>query len=386
MIGGSGSPIPVRSSEYEQTPAVDISVSECTGALGDSVTVFPIAVAIGALTDLSLAHLLLGFAVFQVVWGLYYGLPVSVEPMKALAALVIAGSLTAGEFAVAGLLAGGVLLVVGWTGTLGRVTGYIGQPVVRGVQVAVALVLLEAGVQLSLDNLSLALLAVATAGLVTVAGYHRASALVVLCVGAGLTVAGMGLPAPVVPSLSVSLPGRSSVSVPALEGAAVQLAMTVANAAVATSLLLSDYYGADVSADELASSMGVMNVVAVPLGAMPMCHGSGGVAGKYRFGARTAGSNFVLGAVYAVAAVVAVGFVAAFPLSMLGVILVLIALELGRAGLDTDHLPLTVGIGVVGLVTNVGVAFLGGALGYLLLERFRKRPPRRGQPDPESSR
>ena len=136
--------------------------------------------------------------------------------------------------------------------------------------------------------------------------------------------------------------------------------MTVGNAAVATSLLLSDYFDAEVSADELATSMGAMNLLAVPLGAMPMCHGSGGVAGKYAFGARTAGSNLILGGLYALAAVLAVGVVAAFPLAMLGVVLAVIAVELGRAGLETNDLPLTVGIGVLGVLTNVGVAFVAG--------------------------
>lgn len=98
------------------------------------------------------------------------------------------------------------------------------------------------------------------------------------------------------------------------------------------------------------------------------CHGSGGVAGKYAFGARTAGANVILGAIYAVAAVLAVGIVVAFPVPMLGVVLGLIAIEFGRAGLDTDHLPLTLGIGVLGVVTNIGIAFVLGALGYLLLE------------------
>ena len=69
----------------------DVAWGEVTGAVGDTVTVLPIVVAVAALTDLSLGRLLLGFAVFQVVWGLYYGHPMSVEPMKALAALPIAG-------------------------------------------------------------------------------------------------------------------------------------------------------------------------------------------------------------------------------------------------------------------------------------------------------
>lgn len=78
----------------------------------------------------------------------------------------------------------------------------------------------------------------------------------------------------------------------------------------------------------------------------------------------------ILGMIYAVAAVLAVGIVAAFPLPMLGVVLGLIAIELGRAGLDTDHLPLTLGIGVLGVVTNIGIAFVLRAFGYLLLKRM----------------
>ncbi len=356
--------------EYWRKRSVDFSRSEFTGAIGDSFTVLPVVVAIAALTDLSLPHLLLGFAVFQIVWGLHYGLPVSVEPMKALAALVIAGALTASELAVAGLLAGVVLLGVGWTGTLGWIEQYVGLPVIRGVQLGVGLMLLETGIHLGLKGVTLAVLSLAVAVAVIIAGYQEASALAVLGVGSLVTITQGGIPVPQLPALTVTLPRLSSVSVATLEGTVAQLAMTVGNAAVATSLLLSDYYGADVSADELSTSMGVMNLVAIPLGAMPMCHGSGGVAGKYAFGARTAGSNVILGVLYAGAAVLAVGIVAAFPLPMLGVVLGLIAIELGRAGLDTEHLPLTLGIGVLGVVTNIGIAFVLGMLGYLLVEHW----------------
>ena len=350
--------------------SVDFSFNELTGALGDSVTVLPIVIAVAALTELSLSGLLLGFALFQLVWGLHYRLPISVEPMKALAALVIAGSLSAGELAVAGLLAGGVLLFVGLTGTLSRVQQYVGQPVVRGIQVGVALVLLETGVQLSLGQVWYALLALGIAGIFVVSGYRRASTLAVLSVGAAIAIAQVGIPTPQYPDPELVVPNITTISTNAVSATVAQLAMTVGNAAVATSLLLSDYFDADVSADELASSMGVMNLVAIPLGAMPMCHGSGGVAGKYAFGARTAGANLILGIIYALAAIAAVGIVAAFPVAMLGVILVLIALELAKTGLETANLWLTLGIGVLGVLANIGFAFVVGILVYHFLNRW----------------
>lgn len=72
--------------------------------------------------------------------------------------------------------------------------------------------------------------------------------------------------------------------------------------------------------------MGGMNVVGVPLGGLLMCHGSGGVAGKYAFGARRAAANLILGIAYVLVALVAVEVVAAYPLSMLGVVLVIVGL------------------------------------------------------------
>jgi hypothetical protein len=103
-----------------------------------------------------------------------------------------------------------------------------------------------------------------------------------------------------------------------------------------------------------------------------MCHGSGGLAGKHAFGARTGGANLLLGGLYVAAALLA-GVVAAFPMALLGVLLVLVAVHLGRTALDTDRLALTVGVGLVGLLVNVGLAFVLGALAYLALERYGPR-------------
>mgnify|MGYP006275366215 FL=1 len=351
---------------------ISLSFGELTGALGDSVTVLPIVVAVGALTELSLARMLLGFGAFQVVWGLRYGLPVSVEPMKALAALAIGGALGADELAIAGLLAGAVLLGVGATGSLSRIAQFVGEPVTRGIQLAVALVLLEAGVGLSLGEPTLALAGVAVAGVVVLAGYRRASALAVLALGLAVALASTGAPQPSLPTLGLALPDSTGLTRGAAEATAAQLAMTVGNAAVATALLLSEYYDADVTPDDLASSMGAMNLAAVPFGALPMCHGSGGVAGKYAFGARTAGSNVLLGGLYGVAAL-GTGLVAAFPMAVLGVVLALVALELGRSAFGTDHLPTTVAVGALGLLTNVGVAFVAGVVWWVGRDRLANR-------------
>ncbi|MBZ6494191.1 putative sulfate/molybdate transporter [Natrinema longum] len=353
---------------------LEFSVSELTGALGDSVTVLPLVVALGATTSVSLPHVLLGFGVFQIVWGLYYGMPLSVEPMKALIGLAIVGTLSYAELAAAGILAGGVLLAVGHLGLVGRLQRVVGEPVIRGVQLAVALLLLEAAVDLSLGNPSVAVAGLVVVGLLALVGYCQASVLVVLGVGGIAAVVTAGIPSPAVPQLTLFPAGMPSVTAAALEGTVAQLGMTVGNAAIATALLCGELYDRDISADELSRSMGVTCLAAVPLGGVPMCHGSGGLAGKYAFGARTGGANVLLGVGYLALALVAAGAVlAAFPMAILGVLLVVVALELGRAAFapvsDGRSLALVAGVGIVGLVGNVGVAFVLGTVAFWSLSR-----------------
>ncbi|EMA35472.1 putative sulfate/molybdate transporter [Halobiforma nitratireducens] len=358
----------------DRATELEFSTSELTGALGDSVTVLPLLVALAATTSVSLPHVLVGFGVFQIVWGLYYGLPLSVEPMKALVGLAIVGSLSYPELAAAGLLAGGVLLVVGQFGLVGRLQRVVGEPVVRGVQLAVALLLLEAAVGLSVDAPVVALGGFAVVAAFALVGYRQASVLVVLALGGVAAVATAGVPTPRVPTVGVFPAGTPAFTGPPLEGTIAQLGMTIGNAAIATALLCGDLYNRDVSADSLSKSMGATCLAAVPIGGVPMCHGSGGLAGKYAFGARTGGANVLLGLGYLALALVTAGaLLAAFPVALLGVLLVVVALELGRAAFapvsDGRSLALVIGVGVLGLAVNVGLAFVLGAVAFWWLSR-----------------
>ena len=356
---------------HREAATLELSWREVTGAVGDSATVLPIVVALGVVTELSLGAMLLWFGVFQVVWGVYYGLPMSVEPMKALAALLLAGTLTTGEFVVAGLLAGAALVLAGSAGLVGKIERYVGESVVRGVQLAVALVLLEAGIGLGLGDPLLAAGGLAVAILAFAVGRPRVSALAVLGLGGLLAAVHAGAPTPSVPSLAPPTVSTAAFTAAAAEATLAQLAMTVGNAAVATSLLLSDFFDREVSTDELSTSMGGMTLLAIPLGGLPMCHGSGGLAGKYAFGARTAGANLVLGAGYVLVAVAAVGIVAAFPVAVLGVVLALVAIELGRAALRGSTAPLVFLVGGLGVLVNLGIAFVVGVAVHLLATWWR---------------
>lgn len=356
---------------WDRTKRLSFTRNELTGAIGDTITVIPLVIALALLTDISLPHVLILFGIFQVVWGVVYGLPVSVEPMKALAALAIAGTLTYAEFALAGIVLGVVLLAMGITGSISTIERWIGEPVIRGVQLAVGLLLLEVGVRLAIEDFVLAGVGVALTVLVVLVGFKNASALVVLAIGIGLTLVTVGVPTPRWPGWPPIVDVSSGLTRATVDGIVAQTAMTIGNAALATSLMFADLFDEDVSPDDLSTSMGLTNLVAVPVGGIPMCHGCDGVAGKYEFGARTGGANVLLGGMYVVAAFFATTLIlGAFPLALLGVLLVIVAGTLGKSVLQSTNLWLSAGIGILAVLTNLGLAFV---LGILVHQVFARR-------------
>src|SRR6266702_2675493 len=93
---------------------------ECSGACGDLGTFIPHAIGAMTVAALAPAGVLFGFGVFLISTGLFYGLPMPVQPMKAVSAVILTDGLRPGEVAAAGMLLGVVLLALGVTGAIGR--------------------------------------------------------------------------------------------------------------------------------------------------------------------------------------------------------------------------------------------------------------------------
>jgi MFS superfamily sulfate permease-like transporter len=128
----------------------------------------------------------------------------------------------------------------------------------------------------------------------------------------------------------------------------------------------------------MAISVAVMNLGTCLFGAIPSCHGSGGLAGQHRFGARTGGSMVFLGLCKMGLAILfgsAVGIVlAAFPISLLGVLMAFAGLELAlpaREASDRNAFFVVAATAVGILAVNALVGFLLG-LGAALMLRERR--------------
>jgi MFS superfamily sulfate permease-like transporter len=373
-------------------------LAELSGGLGDLGTFIPLALSLIAVSGMDAGSVLVFAGLFNVLTGLAFGLPLPVQPMKAIAAVAIAEALAPGEIAAAGFVAGAVVLVLGLTGVVGLVERWVPRPVVRGIQLGVGIKLAAKGLGMvaalpwwGADSLVVA--GVGAAIVVTTAKLHRFPAALVLLVGGlaltaverpdvlGPVALGWSGPAWIWPTAEQWLAGT-------LRGALPQVPLTLLNSVIAVGVLSEDLFpGRGVRAKPMAVSVGLMNVIACLLGAMPACHGSGGLAGQYRFGARTGGSVIALGvakiAVGVLFGTAAFAVLAAFPASVLGILLAFAGFELALPARDCTEreaflTALATAAGILAVNTAVGFGIGLGVALVLLRKEAPEGRSRRG--------
>ncbi|MEF8832324.1 MAG: putative sulfate/molybdate transporter [Candidatus Thermoplasmatota archaeon] len=352
------------------------NLQELAGAVGDYGTLFPIILGVAIVTELNLGHILLFFSIWYIFTGLYYKKPVPVEPMKAIGAIVIAGQFTQNEIAATGIVLGIFFLVMGYLGGMKIIEKKVPQSVIRGIQLGLALILLETSFDFLtsdylISGLSIGII-LAFLGAKRIKAIPDISSLVVLAIGLGIGIMNYGMPSPemlaspslFLPSLDDFLTGSWFLVIP-------QIPLTITNSILATSVLMHDLLREKLDPDELSKTVGLMNFISTPLGGFPMCHGSGGLAAQYRYGARTGGSNIISGLILLVIALffASPAFIDILPLAIFGALLVFVAIELGKHSIKTESYIITGLIGVLSLIFNLSVGFVTGLVLYHILKK-----------------
>jgi MFS superfamily sulfate permease-like transporter len=282
---------------------------------------------------------LAGFAIFYIATALYYRLPIPVQPMKAVAVVLLTAELSPAALAASGVMLGAALLLLGLTGWITRLARIVPQSVLAGLQLGLGLAL----ALLSLDLMATApWLAVVTLCLLLGLLLVRRAPSALIALAAAIALApllgaeGTGL----VVTAPGALPLASWPSAAELQDAFAllvlpQLSLTFTNAVLLTALVAGDYFGeraAHVTPRRLSVTSGLANLALTPLGALPMCHGAGGLAAHWRFGARSGTAPLLLGLGLLAAALLPGGLglalLAAIPAAALGALLVMAAGEL----------------------------------------------------------
>jgi len=382
---------------------------ELAGSLGDLGTLLPILIGMILINGLDPMGLLLAIGLFYIGSGLYFGVTVPVQPMKVIGAYAIATALPAQQIIASGFWMGGLLLLIGATGLIDVIGRYTPKAVIRGVQLSTGTLLMTQGTRFIVGqskfqamagaaepHLSLQtvggipigiLLGILAGGVVMrfVSDRRFPAGLMVILGGAAvglllgthdgfdrLTV-GFNLPR----WLPFGWPGHTDWTMALFVLVLPQLPMTLGNAVVANADLSQEYFGQAsrrVTYRALTISMAIANLVSAALGGMPICHGAGGLAAHYRFGARTAGSNLIIGAIFILLAVLlgihALAVIYLLPMAVLGIMLLFAGSQLALTVMDVrtrkDFFVVLTMLGIT-LAVNLAVGFvIGIALAYAL--------------------
>ena len=364
----------------ETLPPLKFTLSEFAGSLGDFGTIIPLILAVALVSDVNPRYILLFFGIWFILTGLYYRLPIPLEPMKAIAVIVISGSIGSGEIAAAGIILGILFLILGYGRFFAIIAKYVPESVVRGIQLGLALLLFKASADFVIkDSFFFILGLVIILAFLLLVHYRHVPDLSSICVIAVGVVGGIILhgipPTSLIPPPQLVIPLASDFPSALSTLVLPQVVLTIANAILATSLLTQDLFKKDVPPKRLSTTIGLMNITSVPFGGFPMCHGAGGLAGQYRYGARTGGASIIAGVIFIVLAlfftspqvlsIVAVG--------VLGALLVFVGVEMGRHSLKTDSFAITGIIGLLALFFSMTVAFIVGMVLVYVFGKFRPK-------------
>lgn len=351
---------------------------DLVGAFGDLGVLLPLAAGLIVIAGVDAGGFFVTFGLATLLAGFAFRLPMPVQPQKAVAAAAITEGWSASAVYGAALGMGILWLGLAATPLLSWVRQAVPAFVARGIQLALAFTLGAQAIALLATSLPLALVGIV---LLLVTFRYRVVGILLTCAAAFLLMPkevlsgalSFSVPTPTLPTGPDTVEGL-------LRGGIAQMPLTLTNAIIATVALTARYFPGHAPTErQLAVSTGAMSIGGALLGAGPLCHGAGGLAAQYFYGARTVWKNVIEGTL-----AIALGLffapslgtaLAAFPMPLLGALLLLVALELlsSAQGLYGWQGWIATATAVVGAAWNIGAAFVAGLVAaYLLREAVRR--------------
>ena len=360
--------------------------NELSGAFGDIGTDLPLIIGMVAACGLDPAGSFLMFGLMQMMTGVLYGIPMPVQPLKAMAVLMISQKLSGSLLYGAGLSIGITMALLTLTGALDFIVRAVPKSVVRGIQF---------GLGMSLASLAVKTYVIAggvqgyvIAGVsfiltvVFIGNKKYPPAIFVALLGSiyacffsvdfRILVANTGFVLP-----SFNIPKTPDIVKGFLVLAIPQIALSISNSVIATKRTVEDLFPEKaLTVRKIGWTYTAMNLINPFFSGIPTCHGAGGIAGHYGFGGRTGGSVIIYGTLFAVIGLFFSRgfseFVKLFPMPVLGVILLFESLSLMSFISDIAQsrkcLFVSLVVGIMAFALPYGYAI--GLVSGLLLDHF----------------
>lgn len=393
-----------------------LTKGEISGAFADLGVLIPLEAGLIAVNGINPTSTLLGVGIAYIAAGWYFRLPMPVQPLKAFSVIAIAQALSPSVIAAGALLMSLSLALLAFTRGVQYLTRVVPTPVVRGVQFGLGIALIRSASEMILSKPFLVggdeyryvglagtdvsaglLLGVVSLALLLLLLWRPLLPAAAIVIAVGVSVGLIGsqddIQLALGPSLvELSWPRLTDFSTALVILVIPQIPLTLANSVIATVDTARSYFGQEairVTPVRTSLSIAIGNLWAGLVGGLPMCHGSGGLTAHYRMGGRTPATTAIIG-VLLIALALLLGRSAlevrhVMPYAVLGALLIFVGVQHLLLGLKVDkplHFGVVVVVGAVAAMplgnlaigAGSGLAVYWGAkLASGLFEKWQKR-------------
>ena len=319
----------------------------------------------------------------NIILGVRYNLPLPVQPQKTIGTVALSRKWTSNRVISTGFATGIIWFILGSTKFLDKITEKVPQIVVRGIQLGLSFILGWTAIFMFLNNYILGLISILII-LIFIKYENVPTAILLVFLGIFVLIFTFDFPIKHLifnlPSISLYLPTIENMLLGMITAGIGQLLLTLTNVMVASIALIKKLFPekqSDINSNNLASNMGIINLFSPFLGGIPLCHGSGGLAAQYAFGARTGGSMIFEGIIEIVLGLFFSNFLftlfIVFPEAILGAMLMYTAFMLGKVSLTEvkrNHLPIIIISALFCFLINITIGFIVGVILYLIYNRL----------------
>jgi len=304
------------SKKYTDLP-LSFKLNEWSGSIGDLGTIIPLLFALVAFNNFPLNRTLFIWGFLYIITGIIYRVPVSVQPLKAMAVIALAQKLSVEYIASISVFYGIMMLILVLTGSLKFIQNWLTKELITGIQIGIGLILIGKAVEYGFGNQlyffgynfpAVGYIFIFCISIIYFILYHNKLLLtlviVVLSIICGILFQ-IEVPLTIIdgnrqllvlhmPQMSVLLSGIPLLIIP-------QLPLTIGNAVIAanrTGHQLWKEQARILSTKRLATSIGISDILCGLVGCFPICHGAGGMAAHAQFGAKTGGSTIIIGSFF----------------------------------------------------------------------------------------
>ena len=330
------------------------TLAEFSGAVADLGVMLPLALALITLNGMNATAVFVGVGLAYILTAVIYRLPIPIQPLKSVSALALSLGLspviiiTGSIWNAIAFLSMGLLDLDRW------VKKAFPKPVVRGIQLGLAYLLIKSALKLvntrpewqgafTLLDWKITWNIVLAGGALLVLIFFLKfrkdwAALSVFVFGIGFASWRVSMPAvslhPTLPSFLPLIPSRIQLWQGLVLLALPQIPLSLGNSIYATAETARQYFGeraTHVTERRLMLTMGFNDLMTAVIGGIPVCHGCGGLTAHYRLGARSGGAPLMIGVLF-----LAVGLLGGqavmtvihlVPFAILGILLAYVAFQ-----------------------------------------------------------